>query len=124
MYSELIRSYIPRPSGANPPRPPTLRPSLPSDLKPSREGSSAVKPTQEELQSQVESLGKKKRSVKHKARAPPESSLVIRGKIPRLGASSPSSTAKERGSSDQVPKRGQASPSMAEVSKVAGSKNP
>ena len=28
---------------------------------------------------------------------------MIQGKIPRLGASSPPSTAKERGSSDQVP---------------------
>ena len=32
--------------------------------------------------------------------------------------------AKEQGSFDQVPTRGQAPPSMAEVSKVAGSKNP
>ena len=72
----------------------------------------------------MESLVKKKRSVKRKAQAPLESSLAIRGKIPRLGASSPPSTAKERGSSDQVRVRGQAPPSMAEVSKVAGPKNP
>ena len=64
------------------------------------------------------------RSVKHKARVPPESSLKIRGKIPRLGAYSPPSTAKERGSSDQVSARGQAPPSMVEVSEVAGPKNP
>ena len=69
-------------------------------------------------------MAKKKRSVKLKAQAPPESSLAIQGKIPRLGASSPSSTAKERGSSDQVPARGQAPPSMAKVSKVEGPKNP
>ena len=93
-------------------------------MKPSREGPSIVKPTREELQARVESLAKKKRSVKRKAQAPPESSLVIRGKIPRLGASSLSSTTKERGSSNQVPARGQAPPSMAEVSKVAGWKNP
>ena len=49
---------------------------------------------------------------------------MIRGKILRLGASSPPSTAKERRSSDQVPARGQAPPSMAEVSKVADPKNP
>ena len=49
---------------------------------------------------------------------------MIWGKIPRLGAYSPLSTSKERGSSNQVPMRGQAPPSMAEVSKVAGSKNP
>ena len=99
-YSELIRSDIPGPSGVNPSRPPTLRPSLPSVMKPSREGPSSMKPTREELQARVESLAKKKRRIKSKAQAPPESSLAIRGKISRLGASSPSSTAKERGSSD------------------------
>ena len=93
-------------------------------MKPSREGPSVVKPTGKELQAQVEYLAKKKRSVKRKAQAPPESSLVIRGKILRLGASSPSSIAKERGSSDQVQARGHAPPSIAEVSKVAGPKNP
>ena len=66
---------------------------------------SAVKPNREELQARVESLAKKKRSVKRKAQAPPKSSLAIRGKIPRLGASSPSSTAKERGPFDQVSAR-------------------
>ena len=47
VYSELIRSYIPRPSGVNPSRLPSLRPSQPSVMKPSREGPSAVKPTRE-----------------------------------------------------------------------------
>ena len=93
-------------------------------MKPSREGLSIVKPAQEELQARVESLEKKKRSVKRKAQDPPENNLAIRGKIPRLGASSPLSIAKEQGSSDQVPARGQAPPSMTEVSKVAGLKNP
>ena len=93
-------------------------------MKPSREGPFAVKPTREELQALVELLAKKKRSVKRKAQAPPERSLAIRGKILRLGASSPSSTAKEWGSSDQVPARGQASPPMVEVFKAAGPKNP
>ena len=79
----------------NPSRSPALRPSLPSVLKPSREGPSTMKPTQEELQARVESLAKKKRSIKRKSQAPPESSLAIRGKIQRLGASSPPSTAKE-----------------------------
>ena len=69
-------------------------------------------------------MAKKKRSAKRKPQAPPESSFAIRGKILRLGASSPPLTAKEQGSSDQVPARGQAPPSMAEVSKVAGPKNP
>ena len=69
-------------------------------------------------------MAKKKRSIKCKAQAPPESSLAIRGKIPRLGASSLPSTAKEWGLSDQLSVRGQAPPSMVEVSKVAGPKNP
>ena len=68
----------------------------------------------------VESLAKKKRSVKCRAQAPLESSLAILGKVPRLGVPSPSFTAKGWGSSDQVPVRGQALPSVAEVSKVAG----
>ena len=93
-------------------------------MKPSSEGPSSVKPTREELQARVESLEKNKRSVKHKTQAPPESSLVIRGKIQRLGASSPPSAAKQQGSSNQVLPRGQGPPPMAEVSKVAGLKNP
>ena len=93
-------------------------------MKPSREGPFPVKPTREELQARVDALAKKKISVKRKAQAPPESNLAIQGKIPRLGASSPPSTTKDRGSSDQVLARGQAAPSMAEVSKVAGPKNP
>ena len=69
-------------------------------------------------------MAKKKRSVKRKAQAPSESSLTIWGKIPRLGASSSSSPVKEWGSFNQVPTRGQAPPPMAELSKVAGLKNP
>ena len=124
VYSKLIRSNIPGPSDVNPSRPPALRPSSPSDIKPSREGPFVVKPTREELQARVESLDKKKRSVKRKAQAPPESRFTIQGKIPRLGASSLLSTAKERGSSNQVLVRGQAPPSMVEVSKVVSLKNP
>ena len=82
-----------------------------------------MKPTREELQAQVESLARKKRTVKRKAQAPPESNLAIQGKVLRLGASSPLATAKEWGSSDRVPARGQASPPVAEVSKAAGQKN-
>ena len=68
-------------------------------------------------------LEKKKRSIKRKDQAPLESNLAIRGKILRLGASSPSSTAKEQGSSDQVSARGLVPFSMAEVSKVVSPKN-
>ena len=67
-------------------------------------------------------MAKKKRSVKRRAQAPLESSLAIRGKVLRLGAPSPPSTAKGWGSSNQVLARGQAPPSVAEVSQVAGPK--
>ena len=95
LYSELIRSDIPEPSSVTSSWPPASRPSLPFVMKPSREGPFAVKPTWD-----VESLAKKKISVKRKAQAPLESNLAIRGKILRLGASSPPSTAKEWGSFD------------------------
>ena len=124
VYSKLIKSYIPGPSGVNPSRPPISRPSPPFVMKPSREGPSVLKPTREELQARVELLAKKKRSIKRKAHAPPESSLAVRGKILRLGASSLSSTANEWRSSNQVLGRGQAPPPLAEVSKAAGPRNP
>ena len=120
LYFELIRSDIPEPSGVSPSRASTLRPSLPFVMKTSCEGPLVVKPTREELQARVKSLAKKKRSVKRKAQAPLKSSLAIRGKVPRLGAISPPSTAKGWGSSNQVPARGQAPPSVVEVSKVGG----
>ena len=123
VYSELIRSDILGSSGVSPSRSSASRLSLPFVMKTSREGPSVVKPTREELQARVESLAKKKRSVKRKAQAPPESSLATRGKVRRLGAYSPPSTAKGWGSSNQVPTRGQAPPPVAEVSKAAGPKN-
>ena len=68
-------------------------------------------------------MEKKKRSVKRKAQAPPESSFAIRGKVLRLGASSPMLTIKGWGLFDQVLARGQAPPPVAEVSKAVGPKN-
>ena len=91
-------------------------------MKTSHEGPSVMKPTQKDLQAQVESLAKKKMSVNRKARAPLKSSLAIQGKVHRLGAYSPPLIAKGWGSSDQVSARGHAPPSMVEVSKVVGSK--
>ena len=119
-YSELIRSNISGPSSAKSSQPPALRPSPPSVMKPSHGGTFIVKPTQEELQARVEALAKKRRSVKRKAQASPESSLPARGKTPKMEASAPPSFAKERGSPAQVLVRGQALPSLAEVSEVAG----
>ena len=86
----------------------------------SSEGPPTVKPTREELQTRVELLANKMRSVKRKAHNPTESSLPARGKTPKLGASVPPSPVKERGSHAQVRGRGQALPSLAEVSEVAG----
>ena len=88
VYSELIRSDIPRPFSVSPSRSPASRLSLPFVMKTSREKPSIVKPTREELQA------KKKRSVKRKDQASPESSLATRGKVLRLGVSSPPSTTK------------------------------
>ena len=62
---------------------------------------------------------KKRRSVKRKAQDPPKSSLPARGKDPKLGVSVPRSPVKERGSHAQVRVRGQALPSLAEVSEEA-----
>ena len=86
VYSELIRLDIPRPSGMSPSRALASRPSPPFVTKTSHEGPSVMKPTREELQAQVESLEKKKRSVKLKAQAPLKSSLAIRGKVSRFRA--------------------------------------
>ena len=66
VYSELIRSDILKPSGVSPSRSPAFSPSLPFVMNTSHEGPSVMKPTREELQARVESLAKKKRSVKIK----------------------------------------------------------
>ena len=75
VYSKLIRSDIPGPSGVSPSRAPASRPSLPFVMKTSCEGPSVMKPTREELQARVESLAKKKRSVKRKLRLPSRAAL-------------------------------------------------
>ena len=123
VYFDLIRLDIPGPSNVSPSQAPASRPSLPFVMKTSREGPLVVKPTREELQARVETLAKKKSSVKCKAQAPPKSSLATRGKVPRLGASSPSSIAKGWGSSDKVLASDQVPPPVVEVFGVAGPKN-
>ena len=83
VYSKLIRSNIPRPSGVKPAQLPVLRPSPSSVMKPSlpifskSSSSSALepliaKPTRGELRARVEVLAKKKRRVKQKTQASPE----------------------------------------------------
>ena len=109
-YSELIRSEIPRPSGAKSSRPSALRPSQSSVMKTSRE----------ELQARVEFLVKKKRSAKRKVLATPESSHTTRGKVPKLGESSLTSSIREQGSLGQFWARGHMPHPVVEVSEVAG----
>ena len=95
-YSELIRSNIPRPSGARPTRLPFLRSSPLSVMKPpvSKSSSPSVseplitKPIRGELRACLEVLAKKKRSVKRKPLTSPEGCPPTRGKILKVGASS------------------------------------
>ena len=123
VYFDLISSDIPGPSNVSPSWAQASRPSLPFVMKTSGEGALVVKPTREELQARVETLAKKKRSVKRKAQAPPKSNLATLGMVPRLGASSPSSITKGWGSSDQVLASGQVPPPVVKVFGVAGQKN-
>ena len=97
-YSDLIRSDIPGSLGVSPSCSPYSRSPPPPAMETSSRGPLAVKPTREELQAHVELLAKKRRSVKHKAQDPPESSLPARGKAPKLGVYVPQSPVKERGS--------------------------
>ena len=119
-YSDLIRSDIPGPSGVIPSCSPYLRYPPPPAMETSPGGPLAVKPTREELQARVEMLEKKRRSVKRKAQDPLESSLPTWGKISKLGVPVPPSPVKEQGSHAQVRVRGQALPSLVEVSEAAG----
>ena len=119
-YSDLIKLDIPGPSGVSPSCSPYLRSPPPPAMETSPSGPLAVKPTREELQARVEVVGEERRSAKRKAQAPLESSLLARGKTPKLGAFVPPSPAKDRGSHAYVRVTGQALPSLAEVSDVAG----
>ena len=122
-YSDLIRSDIPDFSSVSPSCSLYLRSPPPPAMETSPRGPLVVKPTREELQACVELLVKKRRSVKHNAQDPPESSLPARGKAPKLGVSVPPSPVKEQGSHTQVRVRGQALPFLAEVFEVAGAQS-
>ena len=102
-YSELIRLDIPGSSSSKSSQPPALRPSPPSVIKSRHEGPPVIKPTQEELRARMEALSRKRRSMKRKPEASVERIRLNKGKTPRLGASSPSS-----------------SPPLAEVPRVTG----
>ena len=108
-YSELIRSDIPGPFGLRPARLPFLRSSPFSVMKPPVSRSSSpsilepliVKPTRGKLQSHLEVLAKKKRSMKRKPPSSPEGCPPSRGKILKVGASSSHSSAVEAGDSSR-----------------------
>ena len=88
-YSKIIRSDIPRLSGARPARLPFLRssplsvmkPPVPKSSPPSVSEPLIVKPTRGELQSRLEALAKKKRRVKRKPPSSPEGCPPALGKI-------------------------------------------
>ena len=114
-YSKLIRSNIPRPSSLRSTHSTALRPSPPSAMKFSPVGPSAANPTKGELLARVEMLSLKSRSVKRKASGSVEKDCPAWGKVPKLGASSSSSSTHV-----QVP--GQVLSPSAEVPKALSSK--
>ena len=117
--SMLIRLNILGLSSSKSSRPPTLRPSPPYVMQTSHKGPPIVKPTREEFLARVEALSRKRRSVKQKPQASPERSLPARGKTSKLGATSPSLSAKEQWSPSKARMKGQASSPLAEVPKVS-----
>ena len=88
VYSELIRSNIPRSSGSRSTRPSTLRSSSSSVMKFSYVGPPVAKPTKGELLARVEMLSPRSRSVKRKTPYSLENGCPAWGKVPRLGTSS------------------------------------
>ena len=113
-YYELIRLDIPGSSGSKFSQPSTLRPSPPSVMKFSHERPPVVKPTKGELQSRVETLFRRSRSVKRKSQDSLEKSHPAWGKASRLGTSSSSPSA-------HVRVQGQVFPSHAEVPRATSS---
>ena len=91
-YAKLIRSDIPGPSSSRSSRSAALRPSPPSTMKISPIGPSAAKPTKGELLARVETLSRKSRSMKRKTLDSVEKDCPGWGKVPKLGASSSSSS--------------------------------
>ena len=91
-YSELIKSDIPGPSSSRSARSASLRPSPPSTMRVSPIGPSAAKPTKGELLAQLESLSRKPRSVKRKTPGSAEKDRPALAKVPKLWASSSSSS--------------------------------
>ena len=91
-YSKLIRSDILGPSSLRCTRSAALRPSPLSAMKFSPVEPSTAKPTKGELLARVEMLSRKSRSMKRKASGSVEKDRPTWGKVPKLGASSSSSS--------------------------------
>ena len=101
-YSELIKSNIPGPSSSRSARSASLRPSPPSTMRVSPIGPSAAKPTKGELLAQLESLSQKPRSVKRKTPGSAEKDRPALAKVPKLWASSSSSSTPVRKSEQEL----------------------
>ena len=91
-YAELIKSDIPGPLSSRSTRSVALRPSPPSTMRVSPIGPSAAKPTKGELLAQLETLSRKPRIVKWKTPGSTEKDRPALAKVPKLGASSFSSS--------------------------------
>ena len=91
-YAELIKSDIPSPSSSRSARSAALRPSPPSTMRVSPIGPSTAKPTKGERLAQLETLSRKPRSVKRKTSGSAEKDRPALVKVPKLGASSSSSS--------------------------------
>ena len=113
-YAELIKSDIPGPSSSRSARSAALTPSPPSTMRVSPIGPSTAKPTKGELLAQLKTLSQKTRSVKRKTPGSTEKDRLTLDKVPKLGASSSSS-------SIPVRKREQALSPSAEVPIVLSS---
>ena len=104
-YAELIKSDIPGPSSSRSACPAALRPSPPSTMRVSPIGPSVANPTKGELLAQLGMLSWKSRSVKWKTPGFAEKDRPVLAKVPKLGASSSSSSMHVR-----KPERGQSPP--------------
>ena len=104
-YAELIKSDIPSPSSSRYARSAALRPSSPSSMRVSPIGPSATNPIKGELFVQLETLSRKPRSVKRKTPGSVEKDRPVLAKVPKLGASSSSSSTPVR-----KPERAQSPP--------------
>ena len=107
-YADLIKSNILGPSSSRSTRSADLRPSPPSTMKVSPIGPSAANPTRGELLAQLETLSRKPQSVKRKTSGSIEKDRPVLAKVPKLGASSSSSSTHVRN-----PERAQSAPAEA-----------